>query len=119
MRFAKGAQIQEGDFFILDGVMCQVDKIGEKNEGVGHSRHNLRIRVVFDNETESDLLLHSFPRALYEDPNGRRILIDPDRVFEKMQGISHHDWRKGVLYTLSSRSANPELAAMRDIYKIG
>jgi hypothetical protein len=99
--------------------MCLVDKIGEKNEGVGHSRHNPRIRVVFDNETESNLLLHSFARALYKDPNGRRILMDPDRVFEKMQGLSHHDRRKGVLYILSSRSDNPELAAMRDLYKIG
>lgn len=119
VRFAKGAQIEEGDFFILDGVMCLVDKIGEKNEGVGHSRHNPRIRVVFDNETESNLLLHSFARALYKDPNGRRILMDPDRVFEKMQGLSHHDRRKGVLYILSSMSLNPELVAMRDLYKIG
>ncbi|MGO2391609.1 MAG: GIY-YIG nuclease family protein [Halomonas sp.] len=119
VRFAKGAQIQEGDFFILDGIMCLVDRIGEKNEGVGHSRHNPRIRVVFDNETESNLLLHSFARALYKDPNGRRVLMDPDRVFEKMQGLSHHDRRKGVLYILSSKSANPELAAMRDLYKIG
>lgn len=119
VRFAKGAQIQEGDFFILDGVMCLVDKIGEKNEGVGHSRHNPRIRVVFDNETESNLLLHSFARALYKDPNGRRILMDPDRVFEKMQGLSHHDRRKGVLYILSSQSNNAELAAVRDLYKIG
>jgi hypothetical protein len=117
--FAKGAQIQEGDFFILDGVMCLVDKIGDKNEGVGHSRHNPRIRVVFDNETESNLLLHSFARALYKDPNGRRILMDPDRVFEKMQGLSHHERRKGVLYILSSKSTNSELAAMRDLYKIG
>ncbi|MBQ0746510.1 MAG: GIY-YIG nuclease family protein [Marinobacter sp.] len=119
VRFAKGAQIQEGDFFILDGVMCLVDKIGEKNEGVGHSRHNPRIRVVFDNETESNLLLHSFARALYKDPNGRRILMDPDQVFEKMQGLSHHDRRKGVLYILSSMSTNPELAAIHDLYKIG
>lgn len=119
VRFAKGAQIQEGDFFILDGVMCLVDKIGEKNEGVGHSRHNPRIRVVFDNETESNLLLHSFARALYKDPNGRRVLMDPDRVFEKMQGLSHHDRRKGVLYILSTQSTNPELATMHDLYKIG
>lgn len=119
VRFAQGAQIQEGDFFILDGVMCLVDKIGEKNEGAGHSRHNPRIRVIFDNETESNLLLHSFARALYKDPNGRRILMDPDRVFEKMQGLSHHDRRKGVLYILSSQSTNPELAAMNDLCKIG
>ncbi|MDP4532874.1 GIY-YIG nuclease family protein [Marinobacter salarius] len=119
VRFARGAQIQEGDFFILDGVMCLVDKIGEKNEGSVRSRHNPRIRVVFDNETESNLLLHSFARALYKDPNGRRILMDPDRVFEKMQGLSHHDRRKGVLYILSSRSTNLELAAMKDLYKIG
>jgi len=66
VRFAKGAQIQEGDFFILDGVMCLVD-----------------------------------------------------RVFEKMQGLSHHDRRKGVLYILSSGSTNPELSSMRDLYKIG
>lgn len=119
IRFAQGAQIQEGDVFILDGVMCLVDQIGEKNEGSVRSRHNPRIRVVFDNETESNLLLHSFARALYKDPNGRRILMDPDRVFEKMQGLSHHDRRKGVLYILSSQSTNPELAAMKDLYKIG
>jgi hypothetical protein len=119
IRFAQGAQIQEEDVFILDGVMCLVDKIGERNEGSVRARHNPRIRVVFDNETESNLLLHSFARALYKDPNGRRILMDPNRVFEKKQGLSHHDRRNGVLYILSSQSTNPELAAMKDLYKIG
>ena len=35
-----------------------------------------RLRVIYDNRTESDLLMRSLQRALYKDDAGRRI-TDP------------------------------------------
>lgn len=117
-RFKRESYVEEGDFFILDGILSLVDWIGEKDEGAG-DRHNPRIRVIFDNGTESNMLLLSFTRALYKDRNGRRVLRDRDRALDKLRGVTHHDERKGTIYILRSLSTNPELAGVGDLYKIG
>jgi hypothetical protein len=41
-----------------------------------YGRPDRRLRVIYDNGTESDLLLRSLQRALYKDEAGRRI-TDP------------------------------------------
>lgn len=117
-RFRENAQIDVGDFFILDGVICVVDRIVERDQSE-NGRYNPRLRVVFNNATEAALLLRSLERALQKDPHGRRILLDPDRALERMQGITHHDHRCGTIYILRSLRKDPELATVGELYKIG
>ena len=117
VRFQRESQIDEGDFFILDGVMCLVDEVGE-DSGEG-GRYNPRLRVIFDNGTESNLLHRSLSRALYKDKLGRRILLDRETVFDRSQGISHRAKRSGWIYVLRSKSSDPALAGRGDVLKIG
>lgn len=117
VRFQYESQIDEGDFFILDGVMCLVDEVGEDTREGGRS--NPRLRVIFDNGTESNLLHRSLSRALYKDKLGRRILLDRDTVFDRSQGVSHRAKRSGWIYILRSKSNDPALAGRGDILKIG
>ena len=117
-RFKKASYVNEGDFFVLDGVLALVDHIGENDEGAG-DHHNPRIRVVFDNGTESNMLLLSFTRALYKDRQGRRVMTDPDRALDGMRGVTHHDRRQGTIYILRSLSAHPEIKRLPNLYKIG
>ena len=117
-RFQENAQIDVGDFFILDGVICVVDGIAAPDESKS-GRYNPRLRVVFNNATESALLLRSLERALRKDPHGRRIFLDPDRALERMQGITHHDHRRGVIYILRSLRDDTALASVGDLFKIG
>ncbi|WP_445012029.1 GIY-YIG nuclease family protein [Vreelandella stevensii] len=116
IRFQRESQIEKGDFFVVNGMMCLVDEVGA-NEGE-NGRYNPRLRVIFDNGTESNLLLRSLARALYKDATGRRILR-PNSTFDSMQGITHHDKRTGVIYILRSLSREPALAGIRNLHKIG
>lgn len=116
VRFQKESQIAEGDMFILSGMMCLVDSVGVSDED--SERYNPRLRVVFDNGTESNLLLRSLARALYKDEVGRRIL-QPDTTFDAMKGISHTDKPSGVIYILRSLSEDPALQQVRHLHKIG
>jgi hypothetical protein len=115
--FQMESQIDEGDMFVLNGMLCIADQVGEESVGAGR-KFNPRLRVVFDNGTESNLLLRSLARALYKDETGRRILRR-DSTFDLMQGITHHDKRTGLIYILRSLSQDPALRGIRNLYKIG
>lgn len=116
IRFQRESQIEKGDFFVVNGMMCLVDEVGA-NEGE-NGRYNPRLRVIFDNGTESNLLLRSLARALYKDTTGRRILR-PDSTFDSLRGVTHHDKRTGVIYILRSLSKDPALVGIRNLHKIG
>lgn len=71
-RFGRDAAVAVGDCFILSG---QVVYVAAMDEGyrTPNGELNARLRVIYDNGTESDLLLRSLQRALYKDDTGRRV----------------------------------------------
>jgi hypothetical protein len=70
-RFGKDASILTGEFFILGGQMAYVAKTGEAIRAP-NGESDARLRVIFSNSTESDLLRRSLQRALYKDEAGGR-----------------------------------------------
>lgn len=117
-RFQRESQTSLGDMFVLNGVLCLVDDIGEYAED-SHGRPNPRLRVIYENGTESNLLLRSLNRALYKDETARKVIQDAKSVEDRLQGISHKDKRSGLIYIVSTKSANPELAKVHNLHKIG
>jgi Meiotically up-regulated gene 113 len=115
--FKQGSQINEGDVFILRGMLCLVDAIGEFNSA--GEPYNPRLRVVFENGTESNLLLRSLAAALYKDDHGRRLLASAADVEKKLNNITHKDKRAGVVYIVRTLSENPVLKVIPNLYKIG
>jgi hypothetical protein len=119
--FAKNASIELGDFYIIGG---QVAYVAEMREGTTtkDGRDNPRLRVIFDNKTESDLLLRSLSRSLYPDgdtPVGRRLLPREDGPLfgSKADG---EDIESGTIYVLRSLSNHPFVTEHREvIHKIG
>jgi len=117
-RFGEDADVKKGEFFILGGQMAFVAEMGDEFR-TDYGRPDRRLRVVFDNGTESDLLLRSFQRALYKDDAGRRI-TDPNSGPLFGGAAETDDLESGTIYVLRSRSDHPEVAAHRDlIHKIG
>ena len=119
--FGKDAGIALGDFFILGG---QIAYVAELHPGAvtKDGRDNPRLRVIFDNQTESDLLLRSLSRALYPDGNtpvGRRLVkIDAGPLFGDT--AEPDDIQSGTIYVLRSLSNAPFVAEHRElIHKIG
>lgn len=113
--FINEQQIQAGEYFILRGVMVYVAEIGEKEKK--NTKVNARMRCIFENGTEGDLLLRSLARNLYKD--GRRITESSERLLNDLKDLSDDDDKTGYIYILRSLSTNPEITAIEDLYKIG
>lgn len=111
-RFKSEKQVFVGDFFILSGLLCLVDKVLEESD-VASDRENPRYRVIFENGIETNILKRSLARALYKDPHGRRIIPDADSVANSFAGITHHDKATGCIYILASETKAPALADLR------
>jgi hypothetical protein len=70
--FGKDAGIATGDFFILGGQVAYVAETGEPIRAP-NGENDARLRVIYSNGTESNLLRRSLQRALYKDDAGRRL----------------------------------------------
>lgn len=117
-RFQKATQMREGDAFILEGVVCLIDEVGEYRED-GEGRYDPRLRVIFENGTESNHLLRSLAKRLYQDETGRRVIREADSVVDDFSNISHKDKRSGQIYFVTTKSENPDLKRIQNLVKIG
>jgi hypothetical protein len=72
----KMAEIQKGEYFIVHGQIAYVAEVGEDFR-TQYDRRDSRLRVIYDNGTESNLLMRSFQRALHRDAAGR-LITNPD-----------------------------------------
>ncbi|WP_108396925.1 GIY-YIG nuclease family protein [Devosia submarina] len=112
------AEISQGQFFILGGQVAYVAEVGETFRAP-NGESDARLRVVYSNGTESNLLLRSLQRALYKDEAGRRItdhVAGPLFAKESEEG----DLVSGTIYVLRSKSDHPMVVANRDVlHKIG
>ncbi|MBK1820512.1 GIY-YIG nuclease family protein [Burkholderia orbicola] len=115
--FTGEQQIQPGHFFILHGLTAYVAEVGEKE--VKNGKVNARLRCIFENGTESNMLLRSLATELYKDETGRRILDSHEKALEALEQIQAEDKKSGYLYVLQSLSTVPEIANTTNLYKIG
>ncbi|HTV46694.1 MAG TPA: GIY-YIG nuclease family protein [Stellaceae bacterium] len=117
-RFERKSEIAPGRFYILGGQKAYVAAMEEPftNE---HGNIDARLRVIFDNGTESNLLMRSLQRALQQDSAGRRIIeLSAGPLFTDQKEAG--DEASGIVYVLRSKSDHPIVAAHRDVlHKIG
>ncbi len=64
-KFSGEQQIYQGQFFILHGVMCYVADMTKRERKKG--KVNAKLHLIFENGTESDMLLRSLATELYKD----------------------------------------------------
>lgn len=116
--FKSNAQIKQGDFFILGGQKVYVAEMGEEFISE-YGRPDRRLRVIYDNGTESGILLRSLQRALQKDEAGRRI-TDPSLGPLFSNVLEAGDSFSGTIYVLRSKSEHPFVKENRNIiHKIG
>lgn len=118
LRFGRDASIQLHNFFILDGQFVYVAEVGQTIK-MKIGRDDARLRVIFSNGTESNLLLRSLQKALWKDETGRRLTAtDMDPLFSDTQ--EQDEIATGTIYVLRSKSNHPYVSAHRElIHKIG
>lgn len=116
--FELKAEIRPGTWFIVGGQKTYVAEMGEIFSNA-QGRTDARLRVIFDNGTESNLLMRSLQRALHKDEAGRRI-TDPAAGPLFADENTEGDLASGTIYVLRSKSDEPYVTANRDIlHKIG
>ena len=116
--FERKAQIEPGRFFVVGGQKAYVAEMG-KIFTQEYGDKDARLRVIFDNGTESNLLRRSLQRALHKDQAGRRITeatAGPLFADDAADG----DEASGTVYVLRSKSDLPFISEHRElIHKIG
>jgi hypothetical protein len=118
IKYQDNAAVNPGDLFILDGQQALVADMGDPFIS-DYGRQDRRLRVIYDNATESDLLLRSLQRALNKDKTSRRITTpDLGPLFSHIE--AEDDLQTGYIYVLRSQSDHPFIAENRAvIHKIG
>lgn len=108
--------IREGAFFVLGGVMCFVAEVGDDVALVvgGKRTQKQRLRVVFENGTESAMYKQSLMTRMYEAQG--QVLA---RTGHDVSDILDADIESGHIYVLQSLSTDPVIANIKDLHKIG
>ncbi|HMO47420.1 MAG TPA: GIY-YIG nuclease family protein [Rubrivivax sp.] len=116
--FKGEASVEQGNFFIVGGQFAYVADKGEEFE-TSSRQPDARLRLIYGNGTESNLLMRSLQRALTKGGNGRR-LSEPDAGPLFGDSAEPDDIASGTIYVLRSLSRHPFVAEHRRlIHKIG
>ena len=112
------ADIEPGRFFIVGGQKAYVAEMGEEFTQ-DYGDRDARLRVIFDNGTENNMLRRSLQRALHKDGAGRRI-TDPTAGPLFADRAADGDEASGTIYVVRSNSDHPFVSENRNlIHKIG
>ncbi|MBB6146838.1 hypothetical protein HNQ77_004819 [Silvibacterium bohemicum] len=118
MEEIKLTEIQKGEYFIVGGQIAYVADVGE-DFTTQYDRRDSRLRVIYDNGTESNLLIRSFQRSLYRDEAGR-LITNPATGPLFADQRADDDLASGTIYVLRSKSEHPVVVANRNLlHKIG
>jgi len=115
IKFQNEQQIKKGYYFILKGVLLYIADVGEIFESSG--KKNARLHIIFENGTESDMLLRSLSAELYKD--GKRVTEYDERKLEGLYEINRDDRESGFIYVLRSKSSDDRIITKKNLYKIG
>lgn len=110
--------IQEKLFVIIRGQMAYIADKGEIFQAP-NGEEDARLRVIYDNGTENDLLQRSLIRAMYKDETSR-FITTPGLGPLFSDELESDDLESGIIYVLRSNSNNPLIIENRDVFhKIG
>jgi len=115
----------ENTFFILNGQLGFLEK---KTEPVkrGGNRSDSRVYCIFENATESNMQFLSLAARLYQARKTNQAFTisqtQEEATTKFIQGfniIQEEDKSTGYIYILTSKSTNPKIADITNLYKIG
>lgn len=111
--------LKVGRYFVGQGIigyLAAFEQEAQNNLG----RVDGRTRVIYENGSEADIKFRTITKNLSVD--GYSIMdcseMTPEE-FEQCFTISDKDFESGTIYVLRSKSSRPEIAAIKDLYKIG
>lgn len=132
--FSSVKDIREGSVFILNGLVCYVASIYQA-ETRKNERNQQRLRLIFANGTESNMLIRSLASAQYRhDADSYQLLITApewqnldlisgfsDTPTQDMATLQNQNGRKltGIIYVAKLKKPRDELKRFHHLHKIG
>lgn len=110
MKFTRQEEVVEGGYYISGGQMCYVESIGEEKLTFG--RMKARLRVIFENGTESNIYLRTLSSQLYNDDGYIVVNASDERAIDDKEIV-------GYIYILKSKSEDMRIQEIANLYKIG
>lgn len=123
VRFRKDAgftktDLKKAEFLIVGGQIAHIAEIGEPFKAP-NGEEDSRLRVIYSNGTESNILLRSLIRAMYKDETSR-FIIDPGLGPLFSGEFNEDDHQSGTIYVLRSLSKHPVVKEnMKVLHKVG
>lgn len=109
-------RVEKGDLFILQGMFCFV--VDKQFEARQSERKNARLRVIFENGTESNMLARSLSRAVQKDEAGKRLMFSGEQIHRQYQEQLFGKLC-GYIYVAKLVEPKAELAQFSQLHKIG
>jgi hypothetical protein len=118
--------LREGNYYVHNGLLLfletvQWEKQVQKFESGIHNRPDGRTKVIFENGTSSNMMFQSLYKALHF--RGKAITENADSTneefYENLSEITNEDKEAGYIYVLSSKSTDPKIREIRNLFKIG
>lgn len=114
-KLEKHEELHEGSYFVLGGILGLIVKTFRLSRN-DQDKLNGRLYIVFENGTESNMLLQSLIKSM-QDLMGR-IVIDGPTLLD-YNGITDKDKHSGYIYVLRSLSENQKIKIIPNLFKIG
>lgn len=122
----KFSTLREGSYYVHNGQLFLIESIDFTREhgfkeGGARVFKDGRTRCIFENGTESNILLRTVEKNLYS--NGKAVTENVSKVLdefnEQFSGVSEEDKESGYIYALKSKSKKKEISSIENLYKIG
>lgn len=116
----------EGNFYLVDGVLAYLEvsdaeKVLKENKSGDRVRLDGRTVTIFENATISNMLFRSLGKAILK--NGKMITEPIEKsekdLFKNAGLVAEEDVKSGWIYVLKSKSKNPKISEIENLYKIG
>ena len=117
----KEAHLVEGRYFVVGNMLlylAHLNKHAKRRDSRG--RADDRTRCIFENGTENNVYQQTLVKSLYTE--GYTVVdysdVEPDYLVKHF-APDENDVVSGWIYILRSLSTDPEIAGIKDLYKIG
>ena len=111
--------LQTGRYFVEDGMIGYL--VGIENDKVDrYGTRDGRTHIIYENGSESDIKFKTLTKNL--SVTGYSVIDCSDMTSEELEKYftpNDKDIESGTIYVLRSKSTRPEIAAIKDLYKIG
>jgi hypothetical protein len=115
----KGDHVLPGRYFVEDGMLVYLAAIDELTVN-RHGKRDARTRCIYENGMESGIYRLTLCKNLYTSGyTVQNVSGVANDFLKKTFTVDETDVESGLIYVLASKSTNPAIAGIKNLYKIG